>query len=105
MNITFTGDDSSSTVAWRSSALTIGYRVYQLSSAGRVPVCLTSNLSCEVSGLQVSNVAVTAWNSAGESLASRVATGKEKNMGLWVIAQMECDVFIFWMKMQFPLLL
>ncbi len=79
MNITFTGDGSSSTVAWRSSALTTGYRVYQLSSDGRVPVCLTSNLSCEVSGLQASNVAVTAWNSAGESLASRVATGKENN--------------------------
>ncbi|KAF4097010.1 hypothetical protein G5714_022979 [Onychostoma macrolepis] len=79
MNITFTGDSSSATVAWRSSALTTGYRVYQLSSDGRVPVCLTSNLSCEVSGLQASNVAVTAWNSAGESLASRVATGQTSN--------------------------
>ncbi|KTF75017.1 hypothetical protein cypCar_00024381 [Cyprinus carpio] len=74
MNVTFRGDSSSATVAWRSSALTTGYRVYQLSSDGRVPVCLTSNLSCEVSGLQASNVAVSAWNTAGESLASRVAT-------------------------------
>lgn len=78
MNVTFRGDSSSATVAWRSSALTTGYRVYQLSSDGRVPVCLTSNLSCEVSGLQASNVAVSAWNTAGESLASRVATGKKK---------------------------
>ncbi|KAL0158847.1 hypothetical protein M9458_046923, partial [Cirrhinus mrigala] len=74
MNVTFT-------VAWKSSALTTGYRVYQLSSDGRVPVCLTSNFSCEVFGQQASNVAVTAWNGAGESLASRIATGKKKWAG------------------------
>ncbi|XP_043080861.1 fibronectin type III domain-containing protein 7-like [Puntigrus tetrazona] len=79
VNVTFTGGNSSARVTWMSSALITGYRVYQLSSNGRVPVCLTSNLSCEVSGLQASNVAVTAWNSAGESLASRVATGQTSN--------------------------
>ncbi|KAL1249579.1 hypothetical protein QQF64_020584 [Cirrhinus molitorella] len=78
-NVKFTGDSSSATVAWESSVLTKGYRVYHLSSDGRVPVCLTSNLSCEVSGLQASNVAVTAWNNAGESFASRVATGQTSN--------------------------
>lgn len=78
MNVTFTGDNSSATVAWMSSVLATGYKVYQLRPDGQVPVCLTSDLSCQVSGLLASNVAVTAWNGAGESLASRVITGKKK---------------------------
>ncbi|XP_077060714.1 uncharacterized protein fndc7b [Siphateles boraxobius] len=78
MNVTFTGDNSSATVAWRSSVLTTGFKVYQLRPDVQVPVCLTSDLSCQVSGLLASDVAVTAWNSAGESLSSRV-TGQTLN--------------------------
>lgn len=78
MDVTFTGDHSSATVSWSSSVLSTGYKVYQLRSDGQVPVCLTSDLSCQVSGLLASDVAVTAWNGAGESFASKVLTGKKK---------------------------
>lgn len=76
MNVTFTGDQSSATVSWRSSVLSTGYKVYQLRPDGQVPACLTSDLSCQVSGLLASDVAVTAWNSAGESLNSKVLPGQ-----------------------------
>ncbi|XP_051736094.1 fibronectin type III domain-containing protein 7-like [Ctenopharyngodon idella] len=79
MDVTFTGDHSSATVSWSSSVLSTGYKVYQLRSDGQVPVCLTSDLSCQVSGLLASDVAVTAWNGAGESFASKVLTGQTLN--------------------------
>ncbi|XP_051515678.1 uncharacterized protein LOC127418869 [Myxocyprinus asiaticus] len=79
LDVTFTADNSSATVAWKSSALTTRYTIYQLLSGGRVAVCSTTNLSCQASGLQGSSVGVTARNSAGESIASRVITGQTSN--------------------------
>ncbi|XP_055044899.2 uncharacterized protein fndc7b [Misgurnus anguillicaudatus] len=79
MDVTFTGDQSSATVAWTSSVLSTEYTVYQMISDVRVSVCRTSNLSCQVFGLLASDVAVTAMNSAGESIVSRVLTGQTSN--------------------------
>ncbi|XP_051946726.1 fibronectin type III domain-containing protein 7-like [Xyrauchen texanus] len=79
LDVTYTGDNSSATVAWKSSALTTGYTIYQLFSEGRVAVCSTTNLNCQASGLQGSSTGVTARNSAGESIASIVITGQTSN--------------------------
>uniref|UniRef100_A0AAY4CH64 Fibronectin type-III domain-containing protein n=2 Tax=Denticeps clupeoides TaxID=299321 RepID=A0AAY4CH64_9TELE len=80
-----TGNNASAVLNWQAAVFATGYRVYQLGSSGRVQVCNTSALTCEVTNTNLSTLLLTASNVAGESqptaLSGRVAARRKRSLG------------------------
>ncbi|KAK0130660.1 Fibronectin type III domain-containing protein 7 [Merluccius polli] len=65
----FSGDSQAATVQWDAAVFATQYTVYDSAHAA---VCSTASLSCPVSGVDPTSLAVTASNAVGESGPSNV---------------------------------
>ncbi|KAJ8384528.1 hypothetical protein AAFF_G00204430 [Aldrovandia affinis] len=66
-SVTYNGDINYAVIAWNASGLATDFTVYKRSSTGRIEVCSTPMLFCQVTNVTLAAIEVTASNSAGES--------------------------------------
>uniref|UniRef100_A0A8P4G5R4 Fibronectin type-III domain-containing protein n=1 Tax=Dicentrarchus labrax TaxID=13489 RepID=A0A8P4G5R4_DICLA len=74
-NVKYTGNRASAVLSWDASVFAMTYTVYNGSGAGRVELCSTTGLSCQLTNFDPGATEVTASNAEGESLPSRNITG------------------------------
>ncbi|XP_059196342.1 uncharacterized protein LOC131977156 [Centropristis striata] len=74
-NVEYTADTQSVGLSWDASVFATWYTVYNVSGAGRVSLCNTTGLSCQLTNFDPNNTEVTASNEVGESIANRDITG------------------------------
>ncbi|KAL7397583.1 hypothetical protein ABVT39_024505 [Epinephelus coioides] len=84
-NVQYSGDTQSAVLSWDESVLATGYTVYNVSGAGRVELCSTTELFCELINFDPSTTEVTASNAEGESIANGDITGPgaRRRRDLW----------------------
>ncbi|CAI5641408.1 unnamed protein product [Oreochromis niloticus] len=70
--VVYTGNSSFATVSWNASVFAVNYTVYDNSITPKVQLCSTARLSCSLSNIASSDLAITASNAAGESEATNV---------------------------------
>lgn len=70
--VVYTGNSSFATVSWNASVFAVNYTVYDNSITPKVQLCSTAQLSCSLSNISSSDLAITASNAAGESEAINV---------------------------------
>lgn len=63
-------------LSWDASVFATSYTVYNVSGAGRVELCSTSGLSCQLGDFDPGTTEVTASNAEGESFPTRDITGQ-----------------------------
>ncbi|XP_054646058.1 uncharacterized protein LOC129188936 [Dunckerocampus dactyliophorus] len=74
-NVQYTDSTESATLSWDASVLATGYTVYDVSGEGRVVLCSTTGLSCQLTNFSPGYIEVTASNAVGESIPSGNITG------------------------------
>ncbi|XP_061739473.1 uncharacterized protein LOC133540674 [Nerophis ophidion] len=74
-NVQYSGNTQSATLSWDASVLATGYRVYDVSGEGRVELCSTVGLSCQLTNFSPDYIEVIASNDVGESIPSGNITG------------------------------
>ncbi|XP_062308247.1 uncharacterized protein LOC134012721 [Osmerus eperlanus] len=70
-DVEFRGDNQTSILSWGASVLAVKYTVY-VTAPIRTQVCVTPELSCNLTNVSPNVVEVTASNAAGESVPSTV---------------------------------
>lgn len=75
-NVKYTGDSQSAVLSWDASVFATSYTVYNVSGAGRVGLCSTTALSCQLVDFDPGTTEVTASNAEGESSPTRNITGQ-----------------------------
>lgn len=75
-NVKYTGDSQSAVLSWDASVFATSYIVYNVSGAGRVKLCSTTGLSCQLVDFNPGTTEVTASNAEGESFPTRDITGQ-----------------------------
>ncbi|XP_041914101.1 uncharacterized protein LOC121678548 [Alosa sapidissima] len=66
------GDDSSATLSWDAAVFAEDYTVTGVSDGERVEVCATTALTCDVTGVVLTTLELTARNAVGGSLPTRL---------------------------------
>nr|XP_061832451.1 uncharacterized protein LOC133616849 [Nerophis lumbriciformis] len=74
-NVQYSGSTQSATLSWDASVLATGYSVYDVSGEGRVELCSTVGLSCQLANFSLDYMEVIASNAVGESIPSGNVTG------------------------------
>uniref|UniRef100_A0A3B4UUE8 Fibronectin type-III domain-containing protein n=1 Tax=Seriola dumerili TaxID=41447 RepID=A0A3B4UUE8_SERDU len=74
-NVKYSGNTQSAVLSWDASVFATSYTVYSISGGGRVELCSTTGLSCQLTNFNSSATEVTASNAVGESNPNRFITG------------------------------
>lgn len=75
-NVKYAGNRQTAVLFWDVSVFATSYTVYNVSGTGRVKLCSTTGLSCELTNFNPDTTEVTASNAEGESNANRNITGQ-----------------------------
>ncbi|XP_045905931.1 receptor-type tyrosine-protein phosphatase beta [Micropterus dolomieu] len=74
-NVKYAGNRQTAVLFWDVSVFATSYTVYNVSGTGRVKLCSTTGLSCELTNFNPYTTEVIASNAEGESNANRNITG------------------------------
>lgn len=77
--VKYSGNWESAELSWDTSIFATSYTVYNVSGGGRVKLCNTTGLSCQLAKFDPDATEVTASNAAGESIPSQSVTGESSS--------------------------
>ncbi|XP_078116029.1 receptor-type tyrosine-protein phosphatase beta-like [Sander vitreus] len=74
-NVRYSGNRDSAVLSWNASVFATRYTVYSVSGSGRVELCNTTGLYCQLTNFYPNATEVTASNAVGDSIPNRNITG------------------------------
>lgn len=86
-NVKYSGDGRTAVLSWNASVFATWYSVYNVTGAGRIMLCNTTGLFCQLTDFDPGTHEVTASNVKGESIPSLDITGQSQGENICSPAQ------------------
>lgn len=86
-NVKYSGDGRTSVLSWNASVFATWYTVYNVTGAGRIMLCNTTGLFCQLTDFDPGTHEVTASNAEGESIPTQDITGQSQGQNISIPRQ------------------